>query len=180
MADPNERWPLQAREARAQDFEALVDIYHSAVSRFGAEYEPHPLGRDMFDQACAKGLARVAVADEGALAGYSLVVDRGQDAFLFHLFVPNGWSGRGIGAFLIEDLVAQAKQAGKRAVTLLTSGSAPWNAPFYRKNGFVQLGAQMPDYLAQRLEENRAYFAPIGLKSPLILLRVAMERLVTA
>ena len=54
---------------------------------------------------------------------------------------------RGIGRALVEASCGWAEQAGYRSVTLCTYRDVPWNGPFYRSAGFVELA---PDALVCR------------------------------
>lgn len=66
-------------------------------------------------------------------------------------------SGRqGIGRALLKAAVEHAGQRGLRGVTLTTFAHIPWNAPFYAKNGFVELApAHVGPGLAERIERER-------------------------
>lgn len=48
-------------------------------------------------------------------------------------------AGRRIGSALIEAVAARARAAGARQVVLSTFRHVPWNAPYYRRLGFVEL-----------------------------------------
>ncbi len=62
---------------------------------------------------------------------------------------------RGLGTALVEASCGCAEQAGYRSVTLCTYRDVPWNGPFYRSAGFVELApdAWCADLAALRATE---------------------------
>ncbi|MBS0638276.1 MAG: GNAT family N-acetyltransferase [Acetobacteraceae bacterium] len=65
---------------------------------------------------------------------------------LFGIFVTPAWRGRGVGRAMLEGLLAHARDAGLRHVTLsVTSGNAAARA-LYRHSGFLTIGVE-PDSL---------------------------------
>lgn len=64
-------------------------------------------------------------------------------------------AGHGLGAMLIGHLGALADAEDRPALTLTTFRDAPWNAPYYRRLGFVTLDAadQGPQLAAIVLRE---------------------------
>ncbi|MDD7931587.1 GNAT family N-acetyltransferase [Actinomycetospora straminea] len=79
------------------------------------------------------------VADAGRPVAYLMddVVDG--EAHLEQVSVDPSHARRGIGASLVEDLVARARAAGRSAITLTTFVDVPWNAPYYARLGFRAL-----------------------------------------
>ena len=51
--------------------------------------------------------------------------------------VATAHAGQGLGALLIDHLGALARADGRPALTLTTFRDVPWNAPYYRRLGFV-------------------------------------------
>jgi GNAT superfamily N-acetyltransferase len=79
------------------------------------------------------------IEDGGAVAGYLMddVVDGGPH--LEQVSVHPDHARRGLGARLVEDLVARARADGHHAVTLTTFVDVPWNGPYYVRLGFRPL-----------------------------------------
>ena len=78
-------------------------------------------------------------------------------------------SGEGIGTRLVTAVVAWARAAGYRSISLLTFRHLPWNGPFYAKLGFRILDpVEHGPELAGLIEEE----AEIGID---VEKRVAME-----
>ena len=49
------------------------------------------------------------------------------------------WQGRGFGAALIDRSAAAARALGHQVLYLTTYRGVPWNEPFYRRRGFVEM-----------------------------------------
>ena len=64
---------------------------------------------------------------------------------------------RGLGGRLLDTVCAWAQARGLPAVTLSTFRDVPWNGPFYRRHGFVDLpsAAWTPGMCAIREQEAR-------------------------
>jgi GNAT superfamily N-acetyltransferase len=62
---------------------------------------------------------------------------------------------RGLGRALVDAVCSWASDAGYRSVTLCTFRDVPWNGPFYRSAGFVELApdAWCPEMAALRTTE---------------------------
>ncbi|GAA4791561.1 GNAT family N-acetyltransferase [Actinomycetospora chlora] len=79
------------------------------------------------------------VDDGGRVVAYAMddVVDG--LAHLEQVSVHPDRARRGLGARLVDDLVARARDAGRDAVTLTTFRDVAWNAPYYARLGFRAL-----------------------------------------
>ena len=157
------------REARPSDLRHLRAVEESGgapfVEWFGDRVVPALLGTPPSgaERDAADGV--LLVAAEGAeVVGFVhvlwLVDDRGGPAaHLEQLSVRLPEHGRrGIGSTLVEAACAEARWAGHRAITLCTYRDVPWNGPFYRSRGFVEV-TDLPAYL----REIRAHEQALGL-----------------
>ena len=88
---------------------------------------------------------------------------------MWELSVHPDWQGRGIGAALLRGCIIDAGNSGFTAITLTTFDEVPWNAPFYRRLGFVDRDPADNARLAQELAREEAHGMPPGS-------RVAMVR----
>ncbi|CAM00256.1 ribosomal protein S18 acetylase RimI-like enzyme [Saccharopolyspora erythraea NRRL 2338] len=61
-------------------------------------------------------------------------------AHIAQISVHPGHARRGIGRVLLDHVAAWAVERGIRAMTLTTFRTVPWNAPYYRRLGFRELG----------------------------------------
>lgn len=153
---------ISIRNGRAADIFRLQQIERAAADLFR--------GSDLIDvdamsvmptrdhTACIEsGISLVAEAD-GRIAGFVIGELHGDVAYLRELDVDPGYQKRGIGADLVRAFVARARKDGAQAVYLSTFRDPPWNAPFYRKLGFLDV--DRADYLPwmTELEAGQAAF----------------------
>jgi len=98
-------------------------------------------------------VARVGAASQ--VVGFAAMIRVDGAPHLHELDVLPSWSRRGIGRRLLLHVARCASEAGDSRLTLLTYRDVPWNAPFYRSAGFVELSASErgPELEALRLEE---------------------------
>ena len=145
------------RLARPSDLACLADIERSAAARFrgtavawAADGDPVP--QDELAVAQAACLLWVAQPD-AEVRGFALAEPMGGDLFLTEMSVALPWQGQGIGRALLRAVLAHARAAGGYGAVLLTTDrDLPWNAPFYRRLGFVELTPPFPPLLQARLQ----------------------------
>ncbi len=125
----------------------------------------------------AAGLLWVALAVDDTPVGFALalVPEVGDDdstaAHTLHLQemdVLPAHGQRGLGAALVRHVLAEARRRGLRGVTLTTFADLPWNAPFYRRQGFAVLA---PLELSPRLRALLAAEVAKGLRQRVAMLR---------
>ncbi|GBR38761.1 acetyltransferase [Neoasaia chiangmaiensis NBRC 101099] len=79
----------------------------------------------------------VAVAETGGPpVGFLSATVLDADMHVLEMSVAAEWQGRGIGRALLAACRDDATARRLRAVTLTTFRDVPWNAPFYRRQGF--------------------------------------------
>ncbi len=87
---------------------------------------------------------------------------------------------RGIGAALVEAVCERLAAHGHGAITLMTYADLPWNAPFYARLGFVEVGDDEPRTGYQlRLVETETRLG-LGEHGRRVLMRRALRRHRTA
>lgn len=118
----------------------------------------------------AGGNALVAVDGHDVPVAYLLSAVVDGCAHVEQISVAPAHAGHGLGALLIDHLGALTLAQERPALTLTTFRDVPWNAPYYRRLGFVSLDAvdQGPELAARVLREA----ASIPSDAP----RVAMRR----
>jgi len=109
------------------------------------------------------GLSFVHEAD-GRVAGFAIGEWQDRDIYLHELDVDPAFQQRGIGAGLVRKFIEAAKAKDACNIYLATFRDPPWNAPFYRKLGFVDLprSSYLPWMTA--MEEIQATFLDISTR----------------
>ena len=73
---------------------------------------------------------------KGRLAGFTLTSVRRETLYLDQISVHPDHGRKGLGAALLKRVAAEASDRGLKTVMLSTFRDLPWNAPFYRRQGF--------------------------------------------
>ena len=89
-----------------------------------------------FEEARKRGHLWVALAPDGEVIGFALVIILDQCAHLDELDVVPEHGRKGVGSKLLAIVCQWAREAGYSKVTLSTFRHVPWNAPFYASKGF--------------------------------------------
>jgi GNAT superfamily N-acetyltransferase len=79
------------------------------------------------------------VEQEGQVVGFLAASVAGGALHIDEVDVSLGHQGHGLGRQLLTAALAHARGQGLREVTLTTFRDIPWNAPFYRSLGFVEV-----------------------------------------
>ncbi len=152
---------IEVRPARADELERIRRLEDLAGERYAdAGLPPDLEGLDPALVAAAhrEGLLWVVAEDEEEPIGFALCWLRPDALHLRELDVHPARMGRGLGRRLVEHVVAEARSRQLGSVTLTTFRDVPWNAPLYRRWGFVETHyEQLPAWLAAiRDEEERS------------------------
>ena len=151
-------------------------IKRSGARLFGAGFRTGNLGRAFFRGQARRGHVLIVENDAGRRLGFVIVVREGDELELQNIYMRYEASGRGIGRLMMGGVLAFAARIAASRVTLLTSGTAPWNRRWYESEGFRRwpIGVAMPRYLykAHREEVRR-----LGVqRSPHARARIVMVR----
>ena len=150
------------RLAQLADIERLQWVEIDAGQRFHAVglhaiAEDDPPAGEVLAAKVAQGRLWVAErvggepAEHGPVGvlGYAAASTVDGHAHLDQVSVIGEAAGRGIGAQLLAAVEDWAKAAGLDTLTLTTFREVPWNGPYYRRLGFVELdGATFGPQLA--------------------------------
>lgn len=149
---------LMIRPARPREAEMIRRIEDSAGRRFlgsaHAYVNAHAAApAEIYARLAAEGLVLMAVLD-GRAVGFA-ACELYRDALHLHeLAVRLRKQGRGVGQALVAAVVEEAHRRGRSAVTLTTFRDLEWNAPWYARQGFVELVAgQLGERLRQELAD---------------------------
>ena len=129
--------------ASAQRFVGLMDVL--------ADDEPTP-AEVLAARIETCGLV-VAVESE-VIVGFVMFRPVEDRAYVEQIDVPAAFAGRRIGAALLDVVDERARAAGWVGLSLSTFREVPWNAPYYRRLGFVAVAddALTPGMLTIRAE----------------------------
>jgi predicted N-acetyltransferase YhbS len=157
---------LRIRRARPDEAELIRTIEDSAAARFKGS--AHAYVNDhaappaaIYAALAAEGLVLMADQDGGAV-GFAACELFPDALHLKELAVLHRKQGQGVGRALIAAVRAEARRRGRAAITLTTFRDLAWNAPWYARQGFVELGAGA---LGERLRRELADEDARGLAS---------------
>lgn len=152
----------RVRPAGAGDHAAIARIERAAGEMFrGTPLEPiaddePPTPQDLERFVAADG-ARICEID-GVPRAYVLVEELDDAAHVEQVSVDPTVAGRRIGARLLDVAADWARARGLARLTLTTFVEVPWNAPYYRRLGFVDLPPERHGpQLAARLRDEAAH-----------------------
>jgi predicted N-acetyltransferase YhbS len=146
------------RSARPEEIETVRALERVSAQRFVglmdalAADEPSPAA--VLAARIADGGLIVAVEGE-TVAGFVMFRPVEARAYVEQLDVLPAFAGRRIGAALLDAAADQARAAGLAGLSLSTFREIPWNAPYYRRLGFVAVTALTPG-MAEIREAHRA------------------------
>ena len=148
---PIDESEISARPARREDVPAIVMISRSSVTEaevagFGTPAPATP--QEDIERLLSSwvepnrvGSEEMLVAEvEGRVVGCVKIEDRGDSLELVDIDVSREVQGQGIGKYLVRFVEQQARERGKRAVTLGTSrneAGVPWKSlPWWQARGY--------------------------------------------
>ncbi len=88
----------------------------------------------------------VVALSDGAVVGYAGLCDYPDEAFVQTIAVAPGAQGRGLGARLLQDLLAEAARRGQRAVSLEVRADNEAAQRLYAAHGFTRTGVRRGYY----------------------------------
>ena len=127
------------RDFIAADAPAMARLYFESARRLGARHytpaqvaawAPAPMDTAAVLARAGDGRQTLVAVCDGAVAGYA---DLEPDGHVDHLYVHPDAAGRGVGAGLIEGLVARARAAGMVRLYVEASENA---RPLFERLGF--------------------------------------------
>jgi GNAT superfamily N-acetyltransferase len=132
------------RPARADELPLLQDIENAAGEVFRtvgmdavADHEPPSVA--VLRRYLSAGTIWVSTDEHDHPIGYLVADVIDGNAHIEQVSVHPDHAGRRLGAGLVEQAVAWARQDGRPAITLTTFAELAWNAPYYERLGFRRL-----------------------------------------
>lgn len=156
---------VQIRTAKSFEIELIREIERISASRFlgtdrAALAQDEPTDAATLAQRLAHGGLLVAAEGDGPPVAFVMFRPVEGCAYVEQIDVMPTHAGRRIGAALLEAVTGVARAQDWPALTLSTFKDVPFNAPYYRRLGFVDL----PDGgLTEGLREIRAEHLHRGL-----------------
>jgi ribosomal protein S18 acetylase RimI-like enzyme len=159
------------RPGEVRDIDAVRDLERRSTVRFEHTAFSHHVGEDPTDaehlvRRAADGGFLVAVADDQPIA-FVIFREVEGSGYIEQIDVDPEHAGRRLGAALLDAVAEIARAKGWPALTLSTYRDIPWNAPWYRRLGFVEWpvedldaghGAIRAEHIARGLAEDRRVF----------------------
>lgn len=145
---PHETALLPAVERAAADIFRTIGLWGPAYEGVRAMAEHRA--------AAQAGISWVAACEERICAfALGRIVDG--HLHLHQMAVLPQHQGRGVGAALLAAVIDHARWRFDPVVTLTTHRDVPWNGPFYRRYGFLEIdAARLPPDLAAILDAEAA------------------------
>ncbi|KQZ27313.1 GNAT family N-acetyltransferase [Caulobacter sp. Root1472] len=156
------------RSARPEEIETIRALERASAQRFvglmDALVADEPRPAAVLAARIADGGLVVAVEHQ-AIAGFAMFRPVEHRLYVEQIDVLPAFAGRRIGAALLDAVTEQARTAGLVGLSLSTFRKIPWNAPYYRRLGFVEVAALTPamaairaEHLARGLDEDARVF----------------------
>ena len=137
------------RPMRVIDLPAVMAIEATAYS--------HPWsGANFIDSLAAGYHADLCLASDGGLLGYFVVMPGFEEAHLLNITVAPAQQRAGLGAALLQRVLAQARQRGDQALWLEVRPSNTAARALYRRFSFVQVGCRRNYYPADHQKREDA------------------------
>jgi GNAT superfamily N-acetyltransferase len=161
---PSEPGVVTVRQARAGDVGRLQAIQLAAGGAFrgigmDAIAENPPLAAESLTGYRRAGRAWVAADEHDEPVGFVVADVVDGCAHIEQVSVHPAHAGQRIGATLLDHVAGWAAARRLRALTLVTFRGVPWNAPYYERLGFRELG---PAEITPELAARRAASAAQG------------------
>jgi GNAT superfamily N-acetyltransferase len=140
--------PYYLRPARPDERDRVGEIGDLAGTRFAGldlidESLDVPFPQDVLARLIDAGQVWVAcaAADTASDTAVGVVIASVREGVVYveEIDVLAEHGRRGLGGRMLDAVCAWAQERGYPAVTLSTFRDVPWNGPFYRKHGFVDL-----------------------------------------
>lgn len=153
-AEPRAVHPV-IRPLRADDLDALMAIEEAAY--------PFPWTREIFAGCLRVGYGCHALQVDGALAGYVIYNWGAGESHLLNLCVDPERQGQGLGALLLEYVIARVRELGCASMFLEVRPSNPGAARLYRRHGFREVGRR------------KDYYRAVGRREDAVIMRLVLE-----
>lgn len=160
---------IHPRAARVEEINAIRAIERASAQRFlglmDALAADEPTPAEILRARIATGGLLVAPDDRDEAVAFVMVRPVEARLYVEQIDVLPAFERRGIGAGLLGVVGARALAEGLQGLSLSTFRDVPWNAPYYRRLGFVEAATLTPglaairqEHIARGLDEDRRVF----------------------
>jgi len=132
------------RLARLEELPRLTEIELDAFATLadarGDAGEAHALPQDLLRQSLDDDLLFVAADSQNRPMAFLAGTERDETLYINEVDVARAWQRRGVGRRLMATAIETARASRLSGVTLTTDRFVPFNAPFYARLGFAEIG----------------------------------------
>lgn len=146
---------MEVRPAQPGDAAAIEALVQRAYGHYVAwiDARPAPMDDDYREKVAEGG---AFVADDGAVAGAIVLVERPDHLLVENVAVEPGRQGEGIGRILLDFAEARARASGRGLLRLYTNAAMTENLAIYAHLGYVEEDRRVEDgfervFLTKRL-----------------------------
>ena len=131
------------RPAQLADLHALLSIEQGAPT---AAHWSEAVYRAIFERHDQRRILLVAEENSDLLAGFAVAANIGTEWELENIVVADPYRKRGIGAQLLQAIIAEARTAGAVEIHAEVRESNPALTGFYKRCGFKEIGRRVKYY----------------------------------
>ncbi|MFH1718801.1 MAG: GNAT family N-acetyltransferase [Planctomycetota bacterium] len=147
-------WP-RLRVANNGDCEKVTALVYGVLAEYGLKPDPEVTDADIKDIESSYfksgGVFFVLEEDDGSIVGaYGLYRLDGQMCELRKMYLHKACRGKGLGRFLMESALSQARRLGFTKIVLETASVLKEAIALYKNYGFVEY---VPDHLSSRCDQ---------------------------
>ena len=147
-------WP-RLRLANNKDCDKIARLVYSILQEYGLKPDPACTDADLADieQSYFErgGTFYVLEERDGSIVGaYGLYPIESQTCELRKMYLHRSYRGKGLGKFLMESALSEARQLGFKKMTLETASVLKEAIALYKSYGFAEY---RPDHLSSRCDQ---------------------------
>jgi GNAT superfamily N-acetyltransferase len=148
-------------QAEQDHLVAIPGIEHAAATMFSEEDLPRHIryrvtSSETLQEALRQNRLWIAVTRHDLPVGFAYAAELDGHAHLDEMGVHPDHGRQGVGSKLLMAVCTWAKTHGYSGLSLVTFRHLAWNAPFYRKQGFLQIpNGELSAGLVKRIREEQ-------------------------
>jgi len=145
----------QLRRASNEDSESIVSLVYGVLKEYGLKPDPGATDADLKDieqSYFARGGLFFVLEDRGGslIGAYGLYPLEDQSCELRKMYLHKSYRGKGLGKFLLDSALEQARKLGFTTVRLETASVLKEAISLYESYGFTQYE---PDHMSKRCDQ---------------------------